>query len=168
MLKLVPPGANTLALVNVKAAHASALGKAEDWTDDLRKRYRSGLGAIPPNTELLVIAAEVNLTAMTRDHQLALVRLGNIADVPALVNREGGTRDEFADQVVVLSPRNVYFVPLPRYLLGAVFPADRQAAARWVRHTRAATESGLAPYLRQAADAAGDATLVVAVDLADS
>jgi hypothetical protein len=166
-LKLVPPGANTLVLVNVKAAHASPLAKAEKWADDLQKKYRSGVGAVPANAELVVVAAEVNLTAMTRDHQIALMRLGNSVSIPDLVTREGGTRDDLADQPVVVSPRNVYFAPMPRLMLAAVYPADRQATARWVRHTRAPGGPALTPYLKQAADGAGDAAVVVAADLAD-
>jgi hypothetical protein len=168
ILKLVPPEANTLVLVNVHAAHASPLAQTEKWADDLRNKYRSGVGTVPADAQLVVVAADVNLTAMTRQHQLALIRLANTITITELVNREGGTRDEVADQPIVLSPRDVYFTPLPNYLLAAVYPADRQATARWVRHTRAPGPTTLAPYLRRAADTAGDAALVVAVDLADA
>ena len=54
---------------------------------------------------------------------------------------------------VVLSPRNVYFAPLPNRVLAAVYPADRQATARWVRHTLAPQgTTALAPYLKQPGD----------------
>jgi hypothetical protein len=168
LLRVVPPGANALALVNVKAAHASPLARAEKWAENHQKKYWSGVGSVPADAELVVVAAEVNLTAMARQHQLGLVRLRNTISIPELVSREGGARDDVADQPVVLSPRNVYFAPLPRYLLAAVYPADRQATARWVRQTRAAGGPGLAPYLQRAADQAGDAAVVVAIDLADA
>lgn len=167
LLKLVPPGANTLALMNVKAAHASPLAKSEKWADDLAKRYRSGVGFVPAGSELIVVAAEVNLTSMVREHQLGLIRLGNVVSIPELANHEGGTRDDIADQPVVLSPRNVYFAPMPGSLLAAGYPANRQAAARWIRHAKKPTGE-LDPYLKQAADRAGDAAIVIAVDLADT
>jgi hypothetical protein len=117
---------------------------------------------------LVVAAADVNLTAMTRFYQVGLVRLGNVISIPELTRHEGGTTDEVADRPVVLSPRNVYFAPLPNRVLAAVYPADRQATARWVRHTSGPQGAAMSPYLKQAADRTGDATLVVAVDLADA
>lgn len=168
MLKLVPPGANVLALVNVKAAHDSPVAKAEKWADDLAKKYRSGVGLVPADATQVLIATQVNLMAMTRENQLGLVRLGSNITIPELVNREGGTRDDLLDQLVVLSPRNVYFAPLPRSVLAAVYPADRQETARLIQHARKPSDAALSPFLRQAADGAGDATVVVAVDLTNA
>src|SRR5687768_11588824 len=78
LLKDVPPGVNTLALINVKAAHASARGKAEKGAEDHQKKYRSGVGSLPVGAEPVVVGAAVNMTAMTRHYQVALVRLGNV------------------------------------------------------------------------------------------
>jgi hypothetical protein len=168
LLRVVPPQTNTLVLVNVTAAYASPLAKAEKWAEDYHQRYRSGVGFVPPDAKAVVIASEVNLTTMTRDHQLGLVRVTGYPTMSGLAAREGGSTDTIAGREAALSPRNVYYTDVSGPAVAAVYPADRQATARWIRYATAAKEPQLAPYLKQAADAAGDSVLTVAVDLSDS
>jgi hypothetical protein len=167
LLKAVPPNTNTLALVNVKAAFDSPLAKKENWALQHQQKYRSGLGFVPADASMVVIASDVNLSVLTRGHQVALVKVRNTPTIPELAAREGGTSDTITGQSVVLSPRDVYYAPLPGGVLAGVFPADRQATARWLRHTQSAKGPALSPYLQKAADAAGDAAVVIAVDLGD-
>ena len=61
LLKLVPPSSNAIILANVKEAHASPLGQAQKWGEQFRASYRSGIGSIPPNAELVVAAADVRV-----------------------------------------------------------------------------------------------------------
>ena len=60
LLKVVPPNANTLVLVNAKSAFSSPLARAEKWSDDYFKRYRAGVGFVPPESEAVVVASEVS------------------------------------------------------------------------------------------------------------
>jgi hypothetical protein len=168
LLKLVPPGTNTLLLANVKGAFATPLGKSEKWADDYFHRYRAGIGFVPPDAELVVIASEVNLSSMARDYQIGLVKVKNLPNMKELAVRVGGTTDRLADQVCTLSPLDAYYVGLPGTVLAGVYPANRQAATRWLKHAMKSTEVHLSPYLKQAAENAGDNTVVVAIDLADS
>jgi len=167
LLKAVPPNTNTLVLVNVKSAFASALAKKENWALQHQTKYRSGIGFVPDDAELVVIASDVNLSLMTRGYQIGLAKVHNTPTIPELARREGGTSDEIAGQLVVLSPRDVYYAPLPGFTLAAVYPADRQATARWLRHVQSAKASALSPFLKKAVDGSGDAALTVAVDLGD-
>jgi hypothetical protein len=168
LLKLTPPSANTLVLVNAKAAFATPLAKAEKWADDYFHRYRAGIGFVPPDAELVVIASEVNLSTMHRDYQIGLVKVKNLPNMKDLATRVNGTTDRLSDQVCTLSPQDVYYVGLPGSVFAGVFPANRQAASRWLRHALKSKEAHLSAYLKQAAEGAGDDVLVVAVDLADS
>jgi hypothetical protein len=166
LLKGVPPATNTLALIDVKGAFASPLAKAEKWAD-AKAAGRTGFGFIPHDAEAVVVAAAVNLSAMTRDHQVGLVRVRNTPTMNQLAAREGGVVDDVAGRLVVLSPRDVYFTTLSATELVAVYPADRQATARWIRFATGKTSAELSPVLRQAAGKAGDATVTIAVDLTD-
>jgi hypothetical protein len=169
LLSAVPPQVNTLVLVNVKAAYASPLARNEKWADDFYHRYKSGTGFVPPDAEAVVIASTVNLSTMTRDHQIGLVKVTGLPSATALATRENGTVSEVAGQPFILSPRDVYFTTLTREAaIAAIYPADRQASARWVRYASTSKTIDLAPYLKQAADAAGEDVLTIAVDLADS
>jgi hypothetical protein len=168
MLKAVPPNTNTLVLVNVKAAYASPLGKSEKWADSYFHRYRAGIGFVPPDAEAVVVASEVNLTSMTRDHQIGLVKVQNLPNMRDLAARVGGSSDRLGDQVATLSPQDVYYIGLPGSILAGVYPANRQAATRWVKYATKSKTVDLAPYLKKAVEGAGDDVLTIAVDLTDS
>src|SRR5262249_47842572 len=114
-----------------------------------------------------VFADEVNLSTLTRDFQVALVKMRNVPRMNELAAREGGSHDEIAGRLSVLSPRNVYFIALSASELAVVYPADRQYTARWLRSAMASKSPRLTPYLRKAADAAGANTVTIAVDLED-
>jgi len=170
LLPYVTPHCNTLVLLNVKAAYDSPLAKSEKWSDNIYQRYKAGMGFIPPDAKAVVISSQVNLSNMTREHQIGLVRVTGLPSTKALAEREGGTSDLIADHGVVLSPRNMYLATVSGPAIAVVYPADRQATSRWLKHAKGAKDQhgGIAPYLQKAADAAGDNVLTVAVDLSDS
>jgi hypothetical protein len=168
LLKSVPPHTNTLVLVDVKAAFASPLARSEKWSDDFFHRYRAGIGFVPPNAEAAVIASETNLTAMTRDHQIGLVKVRNMPNMRDLAARSGGFTDRLSDQVTAVTPQDVFFVALPNSVLAGIYPANRQAASRWIRFALAGKPAELSAYLKRAVDTSGENTITVAVDLTDS
>lgn len=168
LLPAVSPNTNTLVLINVQAAMASPLAKAEKWSEAAQRDSRGAFGFIPPETSVAVIASEVNLSSMSRDFQVGLVRMRNVPSMRELASREGGTTDEIAGRISVLSPRDVYFTTLSGSELAAVFPADRQYTARWIRQAMAAKEPRIVPYLKKVVDAAADATVTIGVDLQDA
>ncbi|MBX9579603.1 MAG: hypothetical protein K2X87_04780 [Gemmataceae bacterium] len=168
LLAAVPPQANCLVLVDVRAAFASPLAQSEKWAADVTSRYKSGVGFVPPDAVRLAIASQVNLSAMTRYYQVGLVTVGQLPSMRSLAEREGGFLSQLAGQTVCLSPRDVYFATVNSDTQAAVYPADRQATARWLGHATASKGPALSPYLKAAADAAGGHTVTVAVDLADA
>ncbi|HEY1189215.1 MAG TPA: hypothetical protein VGE74_16300 [Gemmata sp.] len=167
LLKHSSPNTNALVLIDVKGASASALAKREKWAEKVQQSGHGGLGFFPPDAELVAIAGEVNFTTMNRDFQVGFVKVRNLPNFKTLAAREGGTMDEIAGQLTVISPREVYFTSFPGGTLAAVYPVDRQYVSRWLRANRAGKLPPLAPYLRAAADAAGDSTVTIALDLED-
>lgn len=168
LLPALPPQPNCLVLVDVQAAFASPLAVAEKWGADSAARYRSGVGFLPPDARRLAVASQVNLSAMTRDYQVGLVAVEQAPTMKALATREGGIATDIAGNAVVLSPRNVYFSSPALTTIAAVYPADRQATARWLKHANAAKTAALGPYLTKAAGGAGKHTVTVAVDLSEA
>lgn len=168
LLKHASSNTNALVLLDLKQAYASPLAKKEKWADRVRQNGHGGLGFFPAESELLAIAAEVNLTTMVREHQIGFVKVNNLPNFNSLAAREGGNTDEIADQLTVFSPRNVYFTSFPGGTFAAVSPADRQFLSRWLRANKAGKLSPLAPYLQAAADSARGNTVTIALDLQDS
>lgn len=167
LLRSASPSTNTIMLIDVKGALSSPLAKKEQWAEKGQGGNRGGLGFVPADAAQVVIASEVNLNSLTRDTQVGVVRVRNVPTMPQLANREGGTQDEIAGRLAVLSPRNVYFTTLSGQELVAVFPADRQFTARWIRAAQAAKGPSLSPYLQRAASNAGGNAVTIAVDLED-
>ncbi len=169
LLPYVPPDSNVLVLVDVKAAYDSPVGKKEKWADEYKDKYRSGIGFIPPGTGAAVIGSSVNLTTMTRDSQVGVIGSPLQQSVKYLADRDGGTTTEIAGRPFALSPRDVYLATLSVPATVALYPADRQAAARWSRHAGGAVKAPvLSPFLAGAVAKADGRIVTVAVDLTES
>lgn len=168
LLRFAPNNTNTIALIDVKGAHNSPLAKKENWAEKGQVNNRGGLGFLPPDAEKVVISADTNLNMMTRNFQVGLVKLRNVPPMGDLAAREGGSPDEIADKVTVLSPRDVYFIAMSASELAAVYPADRQNTARWIRFAKANKTSPLTGYLKAATAKAAANTVTIALDLEDS
>lgn len=166
LLRRAPANTNTLALIDVTGTFASPLAQKENWAEKTRAGG-GGLGFVPADASQLAIASEVNFNSMVRSFQVALIRVRNVPTMTELANREGGTQDEIAGRLAVLSPRNVYFTTFSGTELAAVYPADRQATARWLRSAMSAKAPPLSPYLLKAAEQAGGNAVTVALDLQD-
>ncbi|MCI0701894.1 MAG: hypothetical protein L0241_12500 [Planctomycetia bacterium] len=167
LLKHASGNTNTIVLIDVKGAFASQLAKNEKWAEKTQQSGYGGLGFMPPDGDHLAITSEINFTTMVRDFQIGLVKVRNLPNFKELATREGGTTAEIAGQLTVLSPRNVYFTNFPGSILAAVYPADRQYVARWLKANKAGKLPPLSPILRKAADGSGENTLTIALDLED-
>jgi hypothetical protein len=168
LLPYVPPDTNVLVLVDVKAAYDSPVGKKEKWAEGFKDKYTSGIGFIPPGTGGVVIGSAVNLTSMTRDHQVGIVGAPLQQSVKYLADRDGGTTTEIAGRPFALSPRDVYLASLSVPATVSLYPADRQAAARWSKHATGAKAPALSPVLAGAVKKADGKTVTIAVDLTES
>jgi hypothetical protein len=169
LLPYIPPDANVLVLIDVKGAYDSPIGKKETWAEEYKGRYQSGVGFVPPYTGAVVIGSNVNLSSMTRDHQVGVVGVPTQLPVKTLAEKNGGTTTEIAGRPFALTPRDVYFTTLSVPATVALYPADRQAAARWSRHASGVQKvATLSPYLTAAVAKADGKTVTVAVDLTES
>src|SRR5580698_4372049 len=75
LLKYAPASANVIALIDIKGAFASPLAKKENWLEKGQPNNRGGLGFLPLDADIVVIAADVNLNSMRRNFQVDLVKL---------------------------------------------------------------------------------------------
>jgi hypothetical protein len=167
LLKYSSANTNAVALIDVKGAVNSPLARAEKWNEKGQPDNRGGLGFVPRDAELVAIFSEVNFSTLVLDFQVGVVKVRNTPTMPELAARGGGTPDEIAGRLSLLSPRNVYYTTLSGTQLAAVYPADRQYTARWLKAVQAKKTGQLSPYLRKAADAAGANTVTIALDLED-
>jgi hypothetical protein len=165
LVQRVPSSANALVLINVDKIMSSPVAQAESWEADRSKRFNAGLTNIPPNADQLVLASQLNLSSMRPIWEAALVRADAAPPLQTLAKDLGGTIDEVAGFPAICLSDDSYVVKLSDNVMGAIAPANRQLAARWVRETG----GNLSPYLQKALSyVEGSAGVVMALDLTDA
>jgi hypothetical protein len=168
LLKRVPEQANALLLVDVQAVHKTALAARLNWAKKVQQDYLAGVSRLPPDANRVVVAATFNASTLDHGWKIGLAELQHDIDVKKVAQAEAGTLDKVAEQAVVLSPRNAYYLRVAPKIKGMMHPANRQELARWIRFTNRNSNPVLSPYLKQATARVSAATpIVMAFDLTD-
>ncbi|MEZ6053886.1 MAG: hypothetical protein R3C02_21255 [Planctomycetaceae bacterium] len=165
LVRYLPETANTLAIVRVSSILGTERAKAEHWYDKQEERFASGLAAVPPWVETLVIGSLVHPSVPEEVWAAAVVRRPTNVTIEAIAAHEGTTVEDLAGFPALRTRRNSYVVqPLPD-ILTAYRPAHRLEASQWARSVSNQESSEVSPYLREAAGQ--DGHVVFALDLKD-
>jgi hypothetical protein len=168
LVRHVPEDVNTLALFNVEAMMASPLAQKEQWSEGYQKMYNSGLIMVPPKANQVVIASQMDVELM-EPHWHAMVM--NVSYEPSMIevtSRYGGNVDKVDGQEAAVLPNDTYVIKFGKYIVGSMFPADRQKATRWVEHAFSSdNRQPLGEYLTEAEGFANKngTPIILAVDL---
>ena len=169
LLTYVPPTANSIVLIDAEQLMNSEMAIRGGWKDKQEFGYGQRPLAIPPEAGTIVVGAQLNpLDNLAVEWQIALSELSEDFPIRAIARSEGGYVDEIRGRQVAWTPSNAYVVDVAPRTQGMVFPADRQAASRWIAHMNSETQAGLSEYLTEAAARLeGKTQIVVALDLTD-
>ena len=168
LLSRIPPGANTIAIIDVDQILNSPMGIQEHWREKLKNAYAAKTLVVPPNASRLVLASLINPSTMQPAWEVSVMELKTSPSMKKIASAEGGFVDTVAEKQAVWSPINAYFVRLDTRLLGAVAPANRQFAARWARRGSSQGDN-LTPYLQTATGSMDAKTsYLFAMDLEDA
>jgi hypothetical protein len=162
LLRRLPDSTTAVILVDVKALR-QALGVAPGT--ELRT---PGLSGVPAMADKFVLGSHIDLSERRHLWSVGLAALDRKMTMQDLAKAEGEPVEQVAGHPAVVSPRNAYFVELGPGLLAAATPANRKMLSRWLAFQDANKLDALPPYLLKAADAAGSAVAVLALDLEDS
>ena len=167
-LKRTSANTNSLVLVDVKAAFSSPLAEGREVGEKSKTGSHGSLGFVPPDAETRRHRRRGELHN-ARPRLPDRARQGRATSRACAIWRpsEGGTADEIAGRLAVLSPRDVYFTSFSGQELAAVYPADRQYTARYVKCALSAKTPPLSPYLLKAVEKADGNTITIALDLED-
>lgn len=168
VLKWVPDSSNAIAVVRVKDLLSSKLAKVEKWSDSNRQAYASGLTAAPPWASMVVRSTTFRPGSQDAPTTYSLYVSDRTITIGDIARHEGTKAETISGRPAVLSSRNAYFASLGPKLIGSVDPADRQAAARWIREGASDTANPAVNYLTQVIKDFPTAEMIVAVDLADA
>ncbi len=165
LVRSLPNSANTVAVVRVSSILGTNRAKAELWYEKQEENYSTGLAAVPPWVETLVIGSLVHPSVPEEVWSAAIVRRPGNVTIEAIAEHEGVSVDELAGFPSIQTRRDSLIVqPLPD-ILTAYRPAHRLEASQWARSVAEQKTSGVSSYLREAAGQQGH--VVLALDLQD-
>jgi hypothetical protein len=162
---LLPPSANAAAVMDVQAIYNSPLAQKENWS--IKRPL-----PIPPTLYTVALATRIDPAGLAGGKWEVGVGapVGRLT-MDQLAAREKGALEDIAGAQAVLSPRNVYFVEIRPWIIGMMYPADRQEVGKWVKEIRNLPPRvvRLDPYLKAAVTGVDRLTqFVLAIDLSDS
>jgi hypothetical protein len=165
LVRRVPSSANALVLINADKIFSSQIAKGEKWEADRAKRFTSGMTSLPSSAKLMVLASQFDLEFMQPIWEAAVIQMEAVPSLDTAAKRLGGTVDEVAKFPAIRLSDDSYVMKLSETVVGALTPANRQLAARWVREPAGT----LSPYLQKAASFSdGSAGVIMALDLTDA
>ena len=167
LARRVPSSANALVIINVRAAYASPLAKAQSWDPSGMQAHQGGMITLPEQAEEFLMAAEMDFEFMQPLWEIAVAYGRPMPTMEDIATRSGGRLDQFAGTQAVERPNDSFVVRLEPTVIGAMSPANRQQVNRWVRESRRRKSPELSPYLSEALPAANNPAnhVVIALDL---
>jgi hypothetical protein len=168
MAKWVPDGANAIVMVRAKDIFDSPISKKEHWRTDRLKRFKSGAALLPPSTNRLLIAAQLDFEFMEPIWQSTVFENSKSEiDITEVSKKIKGNLEDISGKQAISLPNDAYLVKVDDMTLVSMSPANRQLTARWLR-SRESAAMQLSPYLKQAVQFADrNSHIIIAFDFED-
>ncbi|HVX11610.1 MAG TPA: hypothetical protein VHC22_10550 [Pirellulales bacterium] len=164
----IPSSANAIALLDVKSLFGSPLAAREGWKDKYDRAFASGLCAIPPFAERMILSADIDYEHMQPAWESVVVDLADARTTAMIARATKGVLDPIGNVPAVALRDDSYVVEFGQKKLGAMAPANRQAVARWLREIQARSVPALSAYLKGSLVASEKSQIVMAFDLEDA
>jgi hypothetical protein len=168
LARYVPASANAITLLDTERLLASPLGVRESWKDKYDQAFASGIVTIPPGTQRMILAAELDFEYMKPRWELAVAELTEARSVAQIARATKGVLDPIGETPAVALRDDSYLVELAPKQLGAMSPANRQKVSRWLRDLQQRSVPALSPYLKASLAATDKSQIVMAFDLEDA
>src|SRR6185312_16228869 len=170
LVERLPNDVNVLVLIDGQKVRASAMGEKEGWNRAAQERLGRRATVVLPETRQLVVGASLDLNSLRVLTETSVMSFVRPPTIDAVAQASAGRSDSFSGHPAVWTPADTYFVQFDATVFGAVYPANRQFAARWVTPTARLLNGPVSDYLRAAvaADIEHPAHILLAVDLKDA
>jgi len=166
-LGCVPGSCNAVAVVQMRNLVNSPLGKRGKWFDEARRAYAEGLLSGPPWVKEIIQATTVGSATRGEPLTYSIYVMNQSSIIDEIAKHELASLEKIAGHGALVSPRNVCFIQLAPGMVGAVQPANREAASSWVRSFDEKQMAPVAPGILDALRSDDSAQLLLVVDLKD-
>ncbi len=168
LTKWLPDSTNSIVLVQPKRIFDSELSKTRGWRKDQLQAFKSGAAFFHPETQYLIIGAELDMETMSPHWKVSLItRRGTPINIGTISEKIGGLIDSVSGRDAVALPNDTFVIKIDDQTVAAMTPANRQATSRWL-DSRGKAPSQLTPYIQKAIGFADkNADVIMAMDLAN-
>lgn len=132
MARYVPQDANMIMAVNVDLLHESDFAKKNDLASSHLKKFQAGLTMVPPDSSYFLLSSKYDFEYMDSQWTVAMAQFNKNIPVADIARLRGGTVDTLAGKQAVFTPDDRIIVNFSPGNYGAIAPANRQTASRWV------------------------------------
>ena len=164
----VPSTANAIVLLDAQRIMSSSFAAKQGLKEKYDEAFASGLATIPPDTQRMILATQLDYEHMKPLWQVAVADLGQPRTVVDIARRTKGNIDKVGDLDAVALSDNSMCVQLSPNRLGVMAPANRQTVARWVKDIESRDQPALSSYLKGTLTASQSSQVVIAFDLEDA
>src|SRR5262245_289965 len=112
LMAKVPSTANAVALLDAKRLFDSPLAAREGWKGKYDQAFATGLVAVPPTTQRMVLAAEIDFEFMKPKWELAIAELSEARSAAQIARLTKGTLDPIGDVSAVALRDDSYLADL--------------------------------------------------------
>lgn len=170
LLKLIPPTATAVMLMDVDAIQRTPIAIKEDWKKKYADAYVAHGVSLPPGSRRIVLAAELNPADSLRPvWELGVLDLENDPSPVAIARAVLGTMETVEKLPAVVTKRGNYVIKVAPKRLGTIKGANRQQVIRWSRNASRPGDVRISDFLAGAARQLGpENQIVMAIDLADA
>jgi len=163
----VPGSCNAVAVVQMRSLVNSPLGKRGKWFDEARRAYAEGLLSGPPWVKEIIQATTAGSATPSEPLTYSIYVMNQRSVIDEIAKHELAPLEKIAGHGAAVSPRNVCFIQLAPGIVGAIQPANREAASSWVRAFDEKQLTPIAPGILDAIRSDESAQVLLVVDLKD-
>jgi hypothetical protein len=164
----IPANANAVMLVDAQRLLAMPQAMQEDWKSRYEKAFASGSVTIAPDTQRMVLAAQIEYETMRSQWVVAVAKLGKPRSAAEVARATKGVLDPFGNTPAVALRENAYALDLGQNVYAAMSPANRQSVARWLREIQGRKAPALSPFLKTSLAVAKNSPIIMAFDLEEA
>lgn len=165
LAKMLPPAANSIVVVRVGDILKSPRAQQEGWAKDAREEFLSGASTIPHWVDTLVYGSLYQPGMDEPFWTAGVITVPRRVTLRQIARQEKAEIERIADRSAVRALDGGYLLRLNQGTIAFLFPAFRQATARWIRALDAGNLSPISSFLLKAA--ASNAHIVIAFDMQD-
>ena len=168
LVKQLPPGANSLMIVDVGKIQNSDLAIKENWFDSHSAEVASGMHFLPDDTKLVAIASQMEYQLLMPTWTIGFLMSETAPSLDSVSQQVNGSIDVVAGRDVALSQSDMFVFSLNKQTIATYSPATRQNFATWLSQLDEGRSSFVSEGLiRAVAAAESGSPFVIAFDMKD-